>query len=135
MKALHAGAYVMKESSKGADGVDCVLIATGSEVPLAVKAREALEEMGIGTRVVSMPCTELFDKLSSEEQRAILTGAPKVAIEASVSGLWYKYVRNGEVVGIDTFGESAPANVLWEKFGLPWIASLKPLRKRLIINY
>ena len=116
-KALHAGAYVMKESSKGADGVDCVLIATGSEVPLAVKAREALEEMGIGTRVVSMPCTELFDKLSSEEQRAILTGAPKVAIEASVSGLWYKYVRNGEVVGIDTFGESAPANVLWEKFG------------------
>lgn len=116
-KALHAGAYVMKESSKGAMGVDCVLIATGSEVPLAVKAREALEEMGIGTRVVSMPCTELFDKLSSEEQRAILTGAPKVAIEASVTGLWYKYVRNGEVVGIDTFGESAPANVLWEKFG------------------
>ena len=116
-KALHAGAYVMKESSKGAKGVDCVLIATGSEVPLAVKAREALEEMGIGTRVVSMPCTELFDKLSSEEQRAILTGAPKVAIEASVTGLWYKYVRNGEVVGIDTFGESAPANVLWEKFG------------------
>ncbi len=116
-EALKAGAYVMKESGKGADGVDCVLIATGSEVPLAVKAREALEEKGIGTRVVSMPCTELFDKLSSEEKRAILTDAPKVAIEASVTGLWYKYVKNGEVVGIDTFGESAPAGVLWEKFG------------------
>ena len=64
-----------------------------------------------------MPCTELFDKLSSEEKRAILTDAPKVAIEASVTGLWYKYVKNGEVVGIDTFGESAPAGVLWEKFG------------------
>ena len=116
-EALKAGAYVMKESGKGADEVDCVLIATGSEVPLAVKAREALEEKGIGTRVVSMPCTELFDKLSSEEKRAILTDAPKVAIEASVTGLWYKYVKNGEVVGIDTFGESAPAGVLWEKFG------------------
>ena len=116
-KALHAGAYVMKESGKGADCVECVLIATGSEVPLAVKARAALEEKGIGTRVVSMPCTELFDKLSFEEKRAILTDAPKVAIEASVTGLWYKYVKNGEVVGIDTFGESAPAGVLWEKFG------------------
>ena len=116
-KALHAGAYVMKESGKGADCVECVLIATGSEVPLAVKARAALEEKGIGTRVVSMPCTELFDKLSCEEKRAILTDAPKVAIEASVTGLWYKYVKNGEVVGIDTFGESAPAGVLWEKFG------------------
>lgn len=116
-QALHKGAYVMKESGKGKDAVDCVLIATGSEVPLAVKAREALEEKGIGTRVVSMPCTELFDKLACEEKRAILTDAPKVAVEASVTGLWYKYVKDGAVVGIDTFGESAPAGVLWEKFG------------------
>ena len=116
-QALHKGAYVMKESGKGKDAVDCVLIATGSEVPLAVKAREALEEKGIGTRVVSMPCTELFDKLTCEEKRAILTDAPKVAVEASVTGLWYKYVKDGAVVGIDTFGESAPAGVLWEKFG------------------
>ena len=116
-QALHSGAYVMKESGKGKDAVDCVLIATGSEVPLAVKAREALEGKGIGTRVVSMPCTELFDKLTCKEKRAILTDAPKVAIEASVTGLWYKYVKDGAVVGIDTFGESAPAGVLWEKFG------------------
>ena len=116
-QALHSGAYVMKESGKGKNAVDCVLIATGSEVPLAVKAREALEEKGIGTRVVSMPCTELFDKLTCEEKRAILTDAPKVAVEASVTGLWYKYVKDGAVVGIDTFGESAPAGVLWEKFG------------------
>lgn len=116
-QAVKAGAYVMLESSKGKDGVDCVLLATGSEVPLAVKARAQLEEMGIGTRVVSMPCVDLFDKLTAEEQDKILTKAPKVAIEASVTGLWYKYVKCGTVIGIDTFGESAPANVLWEKFG------------------
>ena len=68
-------------------------------------------------RVVSMPCVDLFDKLTAEEQDKILTKAPKVAIEASVTGLWYKYVKCGTVIGIDTFGESAPANVLWEKFG------------------
>ena len=116
-QAVKAGAYVMLESSKGKDAVDCVLLATGSEVPLAVKARAQLEEMGIGTRVVSMPCVDLFDKLTAEEQDKILTKAPKVAIEASVTGLWYKYVKCGTVIGIDTFGESAPANVLWEKFG------------------
>lgn len=116
-QAVKAGAYVMLESSKGKDAVDCVLLATGSEVTLAVKARAQLEEMGIGTRVVSMPCVDLFDKLTAEEQDKILTKAPKVAIEASVTGLWYKYVKCGTVIGIDTFGESAPANVLWEKFG------------------
>ncbi len=116
-EALTKGAYVMLESSKGAEGVECVLLATGSEVPLAVKARAALEEKGIGTRVVSMPCVELFDKLTCEEKQALLTDAPKVAIEASVTGLWYKYVKCGAVIGIDSFGESAPAGVLWEKFG------------------
>lgn len=112
-----SGAYVLLESAKGADQVDVVLLATGSEVPLAVKAREVLQEQGLGCRVVSMPCVDLFDKLSQAEQHAILTDAPKVAIEAAVTGLWYKYVRNGAVIGIDTFGESAPAGVLWEKFG------------------
>lgn len=116
-QALKAGAYVMMESGKGAEQVDCVILATGSEVPLAVKAREVLEAEGVGTRVVSMPCTELFDRLSPEARREILTDAPKVAIEASVTGLWYKYVGDGAVIGIDTFGESAPAGVLWEKFG------------------
>lgn len=116
-QALKAGAYVMMESGKGAEQVDCVILATGSEVPLAVKAREVLEAEGVGTRVVSMSCTELFDRLSPEARREILTDAPKVAIEASVTGLWYKYVGDGAVIGIDTFGESAPAGVLWEKFG------------------
>lgn len=116
-EAVKAGAYVLLESGKGVDQVECVLLATGSEVPLAVKARARLEEMGIGTRVVSMPCVDLFDKLPQEQQDKLLTKAPKVAIEASVTGLWYKYVKCGAVIGIDTFGESAPANVLWEKFG------------------
>lgn len=107
----------MLESSKGADQVECVLMATGSEVPLAVKAREVLEAQGVGTRVVSMPCVDIFDTLCCEEKRAILTDAPKVAIEAGVTSVWYKYVKDGAVIGIDTFGESAPAGVLWEKFG------------------
>ena len=107
----------MLESGKGADHIDCVLLATGSEVPLAVKARAELEVKGLGVRVVSMPCVDLFDQLSDTEQKALLTDAPKVAIEASVTGLWYKYVKDGRVIGIDTFGESAPASVLWEKFG------------------
>lgn len=115
--AMEKGAYVLLESSKGADQVECVLMATGSEVPLAVKAREVLEAQGVGTRVVSMPCVDIFDTLSCEEKRAILTDAPKVAIEAGVTSVWYKYVKDGAVIGIDTFGESAPAGVLWEKFG------------------
>ena len=116
-EALQKGAYVMLESGKGAEHIDCVLLATGSEVPLAVKARAELEAKGLGVRVVSMPCVDLFDRLSDSEQKALLTDAPKVAIEASVTGLWYKYVKGGRVIGIDTFGESAPASVLWEKFG------------------
>lgn len=116
-EALQKGAYVMLESGKGAEHIDCVLLATGSEVPLAVKARAELEAKGLGVRVVSMPCVDLFDRLSDSEQKALLTDAPKVAIEASVTGLWYKYVKDGRVIGIDTFGESAPASVLWEKFG------------------
>ena len=116
-EALQKGAYVMLESGKGAEHIDCVLLATGSEVPLAVKARAELEAKGLGVRVVSMPCVDLFDRLSDSEQKALLTDAPKVAIEASVTGLWYKYVKVGRVIGIDTFGESAPASVLWEKFG------------------
>lgn len=115
--AMEKGAYVLLESSKGSDQVECVLMATGSEVPLAVKAREVLEAQGVGTRVVSMPCVDIFDTLCCEEKRAILTDAPKVAIEAGVTSVWYKYVKDGAVIGIDTFGESAPAGVLWEKFG------------------
>lgn len=116
-EALQKGAYVMFESGKGADCIDCVLLATGSEIPLAVKARAVLEAKGLGVRVVSMPCVDLFDRLPEAQQKALLTDAPKVAIEASVTGLWYKYVKDGRVIGIDTFGESAPASVLWEKFG------------------
>ena len=116
-ETLQKGAYVMLESGKGADCIDCVLLATGSEIPLAVKARAVLEAKGLGVRVVSMPCVDLFDRLPEAQQKALLTDAPKVAIEASVTGLWYKYVKDGRVIGIDTFGESAPASVLWEKFG------------------
>ena len=116
LQAMQKGAYVLEDSSTGK--VDLAILATGSEVPLAVAARKALEEKGFGVRVVSMPCVNLFDRLSEQEKKEILTDAPKVAVEAGTTGLWYKYVGNGKVVGIDTFGASAPAGVLWQKYGV-----------------
>jgi len=96
-----------------------VLIATGSEVELAVKAFDALAGEGIAARVVSMPSTDVFDRQEASYKASVLTkGIPRVAIEAGVTAFWYKYVGlEGAVVGIDTFGESAPAPVLFKHFG------------------
>ena len=96
-----------------------ILIATGSEVELAVSAASALKSEGIAARVVSMPSTDVFDRQTPEYKASVLTkGTPRVAIEAGVTDFWYKYVGlEGAVVGIDTFGESAPAPVLFKHFG------------------
>ena len=96
-----------------------ILIATGSEVELAMKAVEALQREGIGARVVSMPSTNVFDKQDAEyRERVLPRGVRRVAIEAGVTDFWRKYVGlEGGVVGIDTFGESAPAGVLFKHFG------------------
>jgi transketolase len=97
-----------------------VLIATGSEVALAIEAQRLLHVQGIGVRVVSMPSTRRFDQQGAEWRDAVLpSGVPRVAIEAGVSDYWRKYVGlEGDVLGIDTFGESAPAPALYEHFGL-----------------
>jgi transketolase len=94
------------------------LIATGSEVELAQAAAGAGRE-GIAARVVSMPSTDVFDRQDAAYKASVLTkGVPRVAIEAGVTDFWYKYVGlEGAVVGIDTFGESAPAGVLFKHFG------------------
>ena len=109
------GGYVLQ------DAVDAklILIATGSEIELAVKAAAALTEQGIAVRVVSMPSTDVFDRQDAAYKASVLTrGIPRVAIEAGVSDFWYKYVGlEGAVVGIDTFGESAPAPELFKHFG------------------
>ncbi|KZE28914.1 transketolase [Crenobacter luteus] len=109
------GGYVLRD----ADGARAVLIATGSEVELALKAQAALAEEGVPVRVVSMPSTNVFDRQDKAYQQAVLPkGLPRVAIEAGVSDFWRKYVGlDGEVVGIDSFGESAPAGALFEHFG------------------
>jgi transketolase len=109
------GGYVLRD----AQDAKVILIATGSEVELAVKAAEALAGEGIAARVVSMPSTDVFDRQDAAYKAAVLTkGVPRVAIEAGVTAFWYKYVGlEGAVVGIDTFGESAPAPVLFKHFG------------------
>ena len=109
------GGYVLQDVSNPA----VVLIATGSEIELAVKSAAELAALGIAARVVSMPSTDVFDRQDAAYKLSVLPkGIPRVAIEAGVTDFWYKYVGlEGTVVGIDTFGESAPASVLFKHFG------------------
>ena len=109
------GGYVLQD----ADKARAILIATGSEVELAVAAASALAADGIAVRVVSMPSTDVFDRQDAAYKASVLTrGMPRVAIEAGVGDFWYKYVGlEGAVVSIDTFGESAPAPALFKHFG------------------
>jgi len=113
--AISKGAYVVSE----AEGAAIILIATGSEVSLAIKSQAALAAEGIKARVVSMPSTHVFDAQDQAYKDSVLTpGVKRVAIEAGVSDYWRKYVGlEGGVVGIDTFGESAPGGVVLEHFG------------------
>jgi transketolase len=111
------GGYVLADAPDGNPQV--CLIATGSEVSLAMQARDALAADGVATRVVSMPCTSVFDRQDAIYRDAVLPrGAKRVAIEAGVTDYWRKYVGlDGAVIGLDRFGESAPGPVLFEHFG------------------
>ena len=111
------GGYVLKE---GSATPDLIIIATGSEVELAMNTAVALEQEGRKVRVVSMPCTEVFDKQSAEYKESVLPKSvtARMAIEAGVSDFWYKYVGlDGVILGLDSFGESAPAGELFKLFG------------------
>ena len=110
------GAYVLCDAADAA----AAIIATGSELQLAVAAHESLLKQGIPTRVVSMPCSNVFDRQSQAYQNEVLPmDMPAVAVEAAHPDFWRKYVgRAGKVVGISTFGESAPAPVLYEHFSI-----------------
>ncbi len=114
--AIRKGAYVISEAQGNAD---VILIATGSEVSLALKAQEELASQGVQARVVSMPSTNVFDRQDQAYKDSVLTpGLKRVAVEAGVTDYWRKYVGlEGGVVGIDTFGESAPGPVVMEHFG------------------
>ena len=109
------GAYILKKE-EGA--LECIILATGSEVEHAVNAAK---ELGAGARVVSVPCMERFDRQTAEYREEVLPSSctKRVAIEAGVSALWYKYVGlEGSVVGIDRFGMSAPGNVVMDELGI-----------------
>ena len=110
------GGYVLEDSDK--ETPDVVLIASGSEVQLCVKAREMLKEKGVDARVVSMPCMEIFDAQSEKYKESVLKkGVPKVCVEAGSSYSWHKYAEGGEIIAMDTFGSSAPASQLFKKYG------------------
>jgi len=113
---IRRGGYVLSDM----EGARAVLISTGSELELAIVAQAMLARDGIATRVVSMPCTNLFDRQSDAYQHSVLPlGLPTVAVEAAHPDFWRKYVgRTGAVVGIASFGESAPAADLYEHFGI-----------------
>jgi transketolase len=111
------GAYIVVEAAGGQ--VDVILLATGSEVQLAIKAAEQLASESINARVVSMPCWELFEQQSDDYRQSVISkGTAKVAIEAGCSAAWYKYIgEDGGLVTIDRFGASAPGDVVMDKYG------------------
>ncbi|MGZ5182513.1 MAG: transketolase [Ramlibacter sp.] len=119
LEDISKGGYVLAEPTEvGMRGnLRAVLIATGSEVQLALKAQEQLARDGVAVRVVSMPSTTTFDRQSAAYKGEVLpAGVPRIAVEAGVTDFWWKY-GCAAVVGIDTYGESAPANVLFKHFG------------------
>jgi len=116
---LHRGAYVL--SAARDENPDVILLASGSEVEIALQASHRLEEKNIAVQVVSMPSWQLFDRQPEQYRNQVLPPEIKarVAIEAGVTQGWHRYVgREGDVVGLDHFGASAPYKILYEKFGL-----------------
>ncbi|HSV45217.1 MAG TPA: transketolase [Ramlibacter sp.] len=119
LEGIGRGAYVLSEPAEvGARRKpQAVILASGSEVQLALKAQEALAASNIAVRVVSVPSTTTFDRQDSAYKLSVLpAGVPRIAVEAGVTDGWWKY-GCAAVVGIDTYGESAPANVLFKHFG------------------
>ncbi|HSG23957.1 MAG TPA: transketolase [Azonexus sp.] len=127
---IRKGGYVLSECAGEAQ---ITFIATGSEIKLALDAQAALAGEGIATRVVSMPCTNVFDRQSAEYKSAVLGGCKKrIAIEAAHPDFWRKYVGlHGAVIGLDHFGESAPAGQLMELFGFT-VANVVKTAKELL---
>ena len=111
------GAYILQEASKHRQ---VTLLATGSEVEIAVKAKQLLEQQGIATAVISMPCWRLFDQQPHEYQSEVLgKDTIRVAVEAASPFGWDKYIgENGTMIGMTTFGASAPATDLYKHFDI-----------------
>ncbi len=116
---IKRGGYVVRDWNDDIPARKIILIATGSELELAMASIEPLARVGIGARVVSMPATTVFDRQDADwRERVLPRGVARVAIEAGVSSFWHKYVGlDGGLVCLDTFGESAPAGTLFKHFG------------------
>ncbi len=126
---IRRGGYVLID----ADNPQLLMIGTGSELHLVVEAAKQLAESGVRVRVVSMPSTSVFDRQDKAWQDAVLPcGMPRMAVEAAHPDLWRKYVgTRGEIVGVPTFGESAPAKAVYEHFGITVEALVERARKLL----
>ena len=112
---ISKGGYVAADAA----GARAVIVATGSEVSVALAAQAQLSAAGVPVRAVSMPCTSVFDRQDAAYRESVLPrGLPRVAVEAGIADYWWKYVGlEGAVVGMDRFGESAPAGELFRHFG------------------
>lgn len=113
---IRKGGYILSDM----EGAQAVIVSTGSELEIAMKAQAELAALGIATRVVSMPCTNVFDRQTDAYQEMVIPfNTPSLAIEAAHPDFWRKYVgRHGVVIGMPTFGESAPAPQLYQHFGI-----------------
>ena len=118
--AIARGAYILAEASDALGALSAVIIATGSEVQLAVEAQSRLAAKGIAIRVVSMPSTFCFERQPAQYRESVLPhGVPRVVIEAGVRAIWAGWAGDGgQVIGVDSFGESAPADALATHFGM-----------------
>ncbi len=131
------GGYVIAEAGAGGNGTvgpQLLLIATGSEVQLALAARDALEAEGVPTRVVSMPCVEWFDAQDESYRRSVLPRevTARVAVEAAIGLTWHRFVGDhGEIVSIEHYGASADYKTLYQKFGLTTDAIVEAARRSL----
>ena len=123
------GGYVLSE----ADGPrQATIIATGSEIALALEAQAKLKTDGIAVTVVSMPCCDLFDEQDEAYRTSVLGSAPRVAVEAGVTFGWERYVGDGgAVIGMSSFGASAPAGELYANFGITSDAVVDAIKVRL----
>ena len=123
------GGYIIS-AAKGK--LSATLIATGTEVSLAIEAQKRLAEENIFVNVISMPCCELFDKQSTEYKNSVLGSAPRIAVEAASIYGWERYIgNNGTVIGLDDFGTSAPASEVYEYFGITTENIIKAVKKYL----
>ena len=130
---IRRGGYVLSEAGTPSQPIapQAIIISTGSEVALALAAQKSLAADGIAVRVVSMPSTTAFDRQDAAYRCAVLPkGLPRVAVEAGVTDIWRKYVGlEGEVIGLDRFGESAPAGELFKYFGITAEAVVAAVKK------